>query len=110
MRFKGWQMVYTGMMMEFSVVGFVFYCFPLMFSELEKDLGASQTQLSSALSLFFIFSTLASIFLGRILDKYSIKGIMTLGVQPATNGADRDCGMLKGVRFMSSVKHGTYPD
>ena len=79
MRFKGWQMVYTGMMMEFSVVGFVFYCFPLMFSELEKDLGASQTQLSSALSLFFIFSTLASIFLGRILDKYSIKGIMTLG-------------------------------
>ena len=79
MRFKGWQMVYTGMMMEFSVVGFVFYCFPLMFSELERDLGASQTQLSSALSLFFIFSTLASIFLGRILDKYSIKGIMTLG-------------------------------
>ena len=79
MKFKGWQMVYTGMMMEFSVVGFVFYCFPLMFSELEKDLGASQTQLSSALSLFFIFSTLASIFLGRILDKYSIKGIMTLG-------------------------------
>ena len=79
MKFKGWQMVYTGMMMEFSVVGFVFYCFPLMFSELEKDLGASQTQLSSALSLFFIFSTLASIFLGRILDKYSIKGIMTSG-------------------------------
>ena len=78
-KFKGWQMVYTGMMMEFSVVGFVFYCFPLMFSELERDLGASQTQLSSALSLFFIFSTLASIFLGRILDKYSIKGVMTLG-------------------------------
>ena len=79
MKFKGWQMVYTGMMMEFSVVGFVFYCFPLMFSELERDLGASQTELSSALSLFFIFSTLASIFLGRILDKYSIKGIMTFG-------------------------------
>ena len=39
-----------------NIVGFVFYCFPLMFSELEKDLGASQTQLSSALSLFFIFS------------------------------------------------------
>ena len=78
-KFKGWQMVYTGMMMEFSVVGFVFYCFPLMFSELERDLDASQTQLSSALSLFFVFSTLASIFLGRILDKYSIKGIMTLG-------------------------------
>ena len=79
MKFKGWQMVYTGMMMEFSVVGFVFYCFPLMFSELERELGASQTELSSALSLFFIFSTLASIFLGRILDKYSIKGIMTSG-------------------------------
>ena len=54
MKFKGWQMVYTGMMMEFSVVGFVFYCFPLMFSELERDLGASQTELSSALSLSLI--------------------------------------------------------
>ncbi len=78
-KFKGWQMVYTAMMMEFSVVGFVFYCFPLMFSELERDLGASQTQLSSALSLFFIFSAIASIFLGRILDKYSVKNIMTIG-------------------------------
>ena len=76
MKFKGWQMVYTGMMMEFSVVGFVFYCFPLMFSELERDLGASQTELSSALSLFFIFSTLASFFLGRILDKYSIQRVV----------------------------------
>ena len=42
-----------------SVVGFV--CFPLMFSELEKDLGA-KPQLSNSLSLFFIFSTIASIF------------------------------------------------
>ena len=61
-KFKGWQMVYTGMMMEFSVVGFVFYCFPLMFSELEKDLGASQTQLSSALSLFLFSQQLLLYF------------------------------------------------
>ncbi|MFL2754318.1 MAG: MFS transporter [Gammaproteobacteria bacterium] len=78
-KFKGWQMVYTAMMMEFSVVGFVFYCFPLMFSHLERDLGATQSQLSGALSLFFIFSVVASIFLGRILDKYSVKKIMTIG-------------------------------
>ena len=78
-KFKGWQMVYTAMMMEFSVVGFVFYCFPLMFSELERDLGASQSQLSGALSLFFIFSAAASIVLGRLIDKYSVKKIMTIG-------------------------------
>ena len=64
MKFKGWQMVYTGMMMEFSVVGFIFYCFPLMFSALERDLGATQSQLSGALSLWFISSAIASIFLG----------------------------------------------
>ena len=50
MKFKGWQMVYTGMVMEFAVVGFIFYCFPLMFNALERDLGASQSQLSGALS------------------------------------------------------------
>jgi MFS family permease len=78
-KFKGWQMVYTAMMMEFSVVGFVFYCFPLMFTHLERDLGATQSELSGALSLFFIFSVVASIFLGRLLDKYSVKKIMTIG-------------------------------
>ena len=68
MKFKGWQMVYTGMVMEFAVVGFIFYCFPLMFNALERDLGASQSQLSGALSLWFISSAVASIFLGRLLD------------------------------------------
>ena len=68
-------MVYTGMMMEFSVVGFIFYCFPLMFNALERDLGATQSQLSGALSLWFISSAVASIFLGRLLDKFSIKKI-----------------------------------
>ena len=79
MKFKGWQMVYTGMMMEFSVVGFIFYCFPLMFTALERDLGATQSQLSGALSLWFISSAVASIFLGRLLDKFSIKKIMIIG-------------------------------
>ena len=79
MKFKGWQMVYTGMMMEFSVVGFIFYCFPLMFSALERDLGATQSQLSGALSLWFVSSAVASIFLGRLLDKFSIKKIMMIG-------------------------------
>ena len=79
MKFKGWQMVYTGMMMEFSVIGFVFYCFPLMFNVLERDLGASQSQLSGALSLWFIGSAAGSIFLGRLLDRYSVKRIMIIG-------------------------------
>ena len=79
MKFKGWQMVYTGMMMEFSVIGFIFYCFPLMFNALERDLGASQSQLSGALSIWFVSSAIASIFLGRLLDKFSIKKIMMIG-------------------------------
>ena len=79
MKFKGWQMVYTGMMMEFSVIGFIFYCFPLMFNALERDLGASQSELSGALSIWFVSSAIASIFLGRLLDKFSIKKIMMIG-------------------------------
>ena len=67
------------MMMEFSVIGFIFYCFPLMFNALERDLGASQSQLSGALSIWFVGSAIASIFLGRLLDKFSIKKIMMIG-------------------------------
>ena len=67
------------MMMEFSVIGFIFYCFPLMFNALERDLGASQSQLSGALSIWFVSSAIASIFLGRLLDKFSIKKIMMIG-------------------------------
>ena len=63
MKFKGWQMVYTGMMMEFSVIGFIFYCFPLMFNALERDLGASQSQLSGALSIWLLAQQLLLFFL-----------------------------------------------
>ena len=70
MKFKGWQMVYTGMMMEFSVVGFIFYCFPLMFNALERDLGATQSQLSGALSLWFISSAVASIYSWLFIDNF----------------------------------------
>ena len=79
MQFKGWNMVSIAVLMEFSVIGFTFYCYPLMFSSLEKELGATQAQLSGALSLFFICSAAASIFLGRLLDKYSVKNIMLIG-------------------------------
>ena len=72
-------MVSIAVLMEFSVIGFTFYCYPLMFSSLEKELGATQAQLSGALSLFFICSAAASIFLGRLLDKYSVKNIMLIG-------------------------------
>ena len=50
-----------------------------MFNALERDLGASQSQLSGALSIWFISSAIASIFLGRLLDKFSIKKIMMIG-------------------------------
>ncbi len=79
MSFKGWNMVSIAVLMEFSVIGFTFYCYPLMFASLEKELGASQAQLSGALSLFFICSAAASIVLGRLLDKYSVKHIMLIG-------------------------------
>ena len=96
MSFKGWNMVSIAVLMEFSVIGFTFYCYPLMFDSLEKELGATQAQLSGALSLFFICSAAASIFLGRLLDKYSVKNIMIIG------GVIFSCGLIS-IAYVQSV-------
>ena len=96
MSFKGWNMVSIAVLMEFSVIGFTFYCYPLMFDSLEKELGATQAQLSGALSLFFICSAAASIFLGRLLDKYSVKNIMLIG------GVIFSCGLIS-IAYVQSV-------
>ena len=89
-------MVSIAVLMEFSVIGFTFYCYPLMFDSLEKELGATQAQLSGALSLFFICSAAASIFLGRLLDKYSVKNIMLIG------GVIFSCGLIS-IAYVQSV-------
>ena len=45
MKFFGWRMVFTGLAVEFTVIGFLFYSFPVFWPYLISELGMTESQL-----------------------------------------------------------------
>ena len=45
MKFFGWRMVFTGLTVEFTVIGFLFYSFPVIWPYLISELGMTESQL-----------------------------------------------------------------
>ena len=55
------------------------YVFGLVLVPMTEDLGLSRSTLSSALLAFMIVSALAMPFVGRLIDRHSIKTVMAVG-------------------------------
>ena len=79
MRFFGWRMVFVGLTLEFTVVGFLFYSFPIIWPYLISELGMTESQLGMVSALYFIPVSILAIIIGRALDKYSVKKFMMVG-------------------------------
>ena len=79
MKFFGWRMVFTGLAVEFTVIGFLFYSFPIFWPYLISELGMTESQLGMVTAFYFIPVAILAIFVGRALDKYSIKNFMMIG-------------------------------
>ena len=79
MKFFGWRMVFTGLTIEFTVVGFLFYSFPVFWPYLISELGVTESQLGMVSAFYFIPIAILAIIVGRALDKYSVKNIMMIG-------------------------------
>ena len=79
MKFFGWRMVFTGLAVEFTVIGFLFYCFPIFWPYLISELGMTESQLGMVTAFYFIPVAILAIFVGRALDKYSVKNFMMIG-------------------------------
>ena len=79
MKFFGWRMVFTGLAVEFTVIGFLFYCFPVFWPFLISELGMTESQLGMVTAFYFIPVAILAIFIGRALDKYSVKNFMMIG-------------------------------
>ena len=79
MKFYGWRMVFTGLILEFTVVGFLFYSFPVIWPYLISELGMTESQLGMVSAFYFIPVAILAIIIGRSLDKYSVKKIMMMG-------------------------------
>ena len=79
MKFFGWRMVFTGLAVEFTVIGFLFYSFPVFWPYLISELGMTESQLGMITAFYFIPVAILAIFVGRALDKYSVKNFMMIG-------------------------------
>ncbi len=79
MKFFGWRMVFTGLTLEFTVVGFLFYSFPVIWPYLILELGMTESQLGMVTAFYFIPVAILATIVGRALDKYSVKNFMMAG-------------------------------
>ena len=79
MKFFGWRMVFTGLTLEFTVVGFLFYSFPVIWPFLISELGMTESQLGMVSAFYFIPVAILAIIIGGALDKYSVKKFMMIG-------------------------------
>jgi MFS family permease len=64
--------------------GIVYYGFPVFLRPMEQDLGASRVAVTAALSLGLATSALASVAVGRWLDRRGPRALMTAGSCLAT--------------------------
>ena len=79
MKFFGWRMVFTGLILEFTVVGFLFYSFPIIWPYLISELDMTESQLGMVSAFYFIPVAILAIIIGRAIDKYSVKKFMMTG-------------------------------
>ncbi len=77
--FVGWKIVLVTFLTHFVSVGFIFYSYGVFFKALAADFGGSRLGVSLGLSLMQLVTGLFAPFLGRALDRGSIRKIMALG-------------------------------
>ena len=78
--FYGWIMVAVAFAADFFAVGFFFYSFAVFLKPLTASLGASRGDVSTALALALVASSVFAPLLGRALDRNRIRAVMIGGV------------------------------
>ena len=77
--FTGWRIVLVTSLTHFVSVGFIFYAYGAFFKALEADFGGSRLGVSIGLTVMQLVTGIFAPFLGRALDRGSIRNIMALG-------------------------------
>lgn len=82
--YYGWLVVGALAITEPISWGILFYGFGAMLTPMQQEMGWSQAQLTGAFSLMLLISGIASVPVGRWLDRHGARGLMTLGSCLAT--------------------------
>lgn len=82
--YYGWLVVGALAITEPISWGILFYGFGVMLTPIQQEMGWSQAELTAAFSLMLLVSGITAVPVGRWLDRYGARGLMTLGSCLAT--------------------------
>jgi MFS family permease len=77
--FYGWRIVSVVFLTNFVSVGFVFYSYGVFFKALAAEFGGSRLGVATGLAIMSVAIAVISPFLGRLVDRGSIRSIMCGG-------------------------------
>ena len=77
--FLGWRIVGVGFATQALCIGTSIASFPIFLLPIAEAFDATKAQVSLGPSLFIVAMTLSGLFVGPLLDRHSIRGIMCLG-------------------------------
>ena len=77
--YYGWKIVGVSFTTLFISIGFLFYSYGVFFLALEAEFGSSRFGISMGLAFMNITMGVMAPFLGKAVDRYSIRNIMITG-------------------------------
>ena len=77
--FYGWKIVWAAALINFFSIGLPFYAFSVFYIHLQEEFNASRFLISSTLSILIIAGGVFAPICGHLVDRYSIKEILSLG-------------------------------
>ncbi|MEM7020205.1 MAG: MFS transporter [Pseudomonadota bacterium] len=77
--FLGWRMVLVAFFIDFIAVGFFFYSYGVFFKAIAEEFGDSRLGVAIGITVTQVVGALLAPFIGRALDRYPLKRIMTFG-------------------------------
>lgn len=77
--FFGWRMVAIALFADFCVVGFAFQSYPVIQIVLAEEMELSRFMATLTIPGFMLFSAITMPVVGKLLDIYSIRSVLTIG-------------------------------
>lgn len=77
--FRGWLVVFAGLILMISVYGIVNNCASLFIKPVTEDLGFSRSEFSLYYTVIALSTMVIALFMGKLAKKFKLKNIMLVG-------------------------------
>jgi MFS family permease len=84
--FYGWRIVGVTFLTHFISVGFLFYSYGAFFKALAEEFGGSRLGVATGMAIVNVVTAAFAPFLGRLLDRGSIRNVMCVGALLMASG------------------------